>query len=216
MFIDAIVPAHNESTTIQRVVAVLRASERVRRVIVVDDGSLDPTTHRALSLGATVLRTPKNQGKGRAMLAGYRHSSSDYVGFFDADLLTLSPEHVNHLVETCETRALDMCCGLRDYGLWNPVQMFGPLITGERIISRRLLDAINEPCWSGYAIETVMNFVATRDGLTVGCVLLDGLKIRNKTSKQGFVAGMHGHWKMSREIKRAERVLKETNGQRCA
>lgn len=215
MYIDAIVPAHNESLTIQNVVAVLRGCDLVRRVIVVDDGSKDATCDRARELGATVLRAAKNQGKGAAMLAGYRYSDSEYVGFFDADLLTLRVDHVENLVRTRAQYSLDMCCGLRDYGLWNPVQLMGPLITGERVCSRRLLDAICEDCWSGYAIETAMNEAAVRTRSRVGCVLLDKLTMRNKTVKQGFVAGMAGHWKMAREIRKAERALKESNGQRC-
>ena len=216
MYIDAIVPAHNESLTIESVIATLRGSFFVRRVIVVDDGSKDVTACRARNMGATVLRTAKNQGKGSAMLAGYQFSDSEYVGFFDADLLTLRVDHVDQLVTTCEQRALDMCCGLRDYGIWNPVQLMGPLITGARVCSRKVLDAICADGWSGFAIETAMNDAARRMGARVGCVMLEGLKIRNKTDKQGFVSGMRSHWKMAREIGRAENALKRTNGRSCS
>ncbi len=85
MFIDAIVPAKDESPTIGNVITTLRMSPLVRRVIVVDDGSRDRTTGLAKLCGATVLRAEKNQGKGQAMLAGYRFSDAQYVGFFDAD-----------------------------------------------------------------------------------------------------------------------------------
>lgn len=207
--IDAIIPAHNESPTIGRVVCALQASRYVRRVIVVDDGSHDATTAIAKHAGATVLRAVKNKGKGQAMLAGLRYSDAEFVGFFDADLLTLRADHVNLLASTAEANELEMCCGLRDYGLWNPVQLMGPIITGERVCSRELLELIREQYWSGYAIETAMNDAARRSGKKVGCVLLDNLKIRNKTAKSGFFKGMWGHVKMAREIKKTERQLAE-------
>ncbi len=207
MRIDAIIPAHNESPTIGRVVAALQASRYVRRVIVVDDGSHDATTRIAKSAGATVLRAASNKGTGQAMLAGFRYSDAKFVGFFDADLLTLRADHVSTLVENAREHELEMCCGLRDYGLWNPVQLLGPIITGERVCSRELLTLVREPYWSGYAIETAMNDAARRSGKRVGCVMLDGLSIRNKTAKTGFFSGMRAHWKMAREIKRTERQL---------
>lgn len=216
MRIDAIIPAHNESPTIGRVVAALQASRSVRRVIVVDDGSHDSTTNIAKSAGATVLRASKNQGKGQAMLAGFRYSDAEYVGFFDADLLTLRADHVTKLVTTARDHSLEMCCGLRDYGLWNPMQLMGPIITGERVCSRRLLELICEDCWSGYAIETAMNDAARRAGKRVGCVLLDNLQIRNKTAKTGFFKGMLGHWKMAREINKTEARLEATHGRCCS
>lgn len=212
MRIDAIIPAHNESPTIGRVVAALQASRHVRRVIVVDDGSHDATTNIAKSAGATVLRAQKNQGKGQAMLAGFRYSDAEFVGFFDADLLTLRADHVSKLVLTTTEHGLEMCCGLRDYGLWNPVQLLGPIITGERVCSRALLSLVDERYWSGYAIETAMNFAARRAGKRVGCVLLDNLQIRNKTAKTGFFKGMMGHWKMAQEIRKTERELEASHG----
>lgn len=215
MLIDAIVPAHNESLTIESVIATLRGSKFVRRVIVVDDGSRDVTSCRARNMGATVLRTAKNQGKGAAMRAGFEFSDSPFVGFFDADLLTLRVDHVDKLITTCEAHRLDMACGLRDYGIWNPVQLLGPLITGERVCSRQLLSNICDNGWSGYVIETAMNDAARRMGGRVGCVMLEGLKIRNKTDKQGFISGMRSHWKMAREIGRAERALERSNGRSC-
>jgi hypothetical protein len=127
----------------------------------------------------------------------------------------LRVDHVDLLIQTAEARRLDMCCGLRDYGIWNPVQLMGPLITGERVVSRRLLENICDDGWSGYTIETAMNDAARRMGARVGCVMLDGLKIRNKTDKQGFIAGMRSHWKMAREIGRAEKALERSNGRRC-
>jgi len=66
--ITAVIPAYNEQDTIDQIVraAKLYAND----VIVVDDGSEDDTGELAVSAGATVIRIPKNVGKGHALGIG--------------------------------------------------------------------------------------------------------------------------------------------------
>jgi len=64
----AVIPAHDESDTIEDVVR--RAARHVDRVLVVDDGSRDDTGARAEAGGATVLRLDPNRGKGAALVHG--------------------------------------------------------------------------------------------------------------------------------------------------
>lgn len=217
MQLDAIVPAHNEAPTIAAVVQALRASPSVSRVLVVNDGSTDETSAVARLAGAEVLDLSPNQGKGRAMLAGLQQSTSAFVGFFDSDLIGLRPDHIETMAAASRL-GFDMVCGLRDYGIiGNPAQLLGPLITGERIITRALLQQIPTTCWSGYAIETAMNDAARRTGARTGCVLLSGLTIRNKVSKGGgFWKGMLGHVKMFSEISRTRQALEGTCGRACS
>jgi glycosyltransferase involved in cell wall biosynthesis len=67
----AIVPALNEAETVASVVSEIRSFDPDFEVVVVDDGSTDETTERALEAGAKVLRLPLNLGIGGAMQAGY-------------------------------------------------------------------------------------------------------------------------------------------------
>ncbi|WP_038051755.1 glycosyltransferase family 2 protein [Thioalkalivibrio sp. ALJ1] len=81
----ALIPAHNESVTIEAVVAGARA--HVDRVIVVDDGSDDDTAKRAEGQ-AEVLRQNTNGGKAAALWAGMQHAlatGADAVVTLDAD-----------------------------------------------------------------------------------------------------------------------------------
>ena len=60
----------------------------VRRVVVVDDGSTDRTSARALEAGAVVLRHVVNRGQGAALVTGIRHAlrrGARIVVTFDAD-----------------------------------------------------------------------------------------------------------------------------------
>ena len=70
MFIEAVVPAWNESRTVADAVRPLLASGAFSRVTVIDDGSTDNTADVARAAGAFVYTMPKNGGKGGAMRAG--------------------------------------------------------------------------------------------------------------------------------------------------
>lgn len=215
--IDAIVPIHNEAATVRNVVATLCASPCVRRVLVVDDGSHDGGSTLAQTSApgrVSVIRSPVNKGKGTAMLAGLLHiGPTPRVGFFDGDLRGLTVEHVERLVTT-SLRGFGMVCGLRDRGVWNPVQIQFPIITGERVLTWDLLTRVPMRAWQGYSIEVGMNHAAEQAGIPVALIWLDGLGIRDKTEKFGFFDGLKRHARMAREVARARRelALPEKNG----
>ena len=64
----AVIPAYNEQHTIGQIVRTAR--RYASRVIVVDDGSEDATSDKAIEAGANVIRIPKNSGKGHALSIG--------------------------------------------------------------------------------------------------------------------------------------------------
>lgn len=215
MQFDAIVPAYNESSTVADVVTMLSGSSYVSKILVADDGSSDGTSIYASVRGASVVKIYPNGGKGAAMRLALSLTSTEYVGFFDADLLGLCPAHIDRLVEIADA-GFDMVCGLRDYGVvGNLVQLNGPVITGERLCRRQMLERIPESCWSGYAIETAMNDVCRRHGYRTALTILPGLHIRNKIHKAGFIHGMLGHWRMTKEIYRTRKALEQSNGTCC-
>jgi glycosyltransferase involved in cell wall biosynthesis len=83
--VSIVVPAFNEAASIAEVVGVLRSAAPWREVLVVDDGSTDPTAERAAAVGATVIRHPYNKCNGAAVKSGIRHATGDYVLILDAD-----------------------------------------------------------------------------------------------------------------------------------
>lgn len=87
MTIVAVVPAHDRQDTIGATVAALREIRDVDEVVVVDDGSRDATAPAAQAAGATVLRLPRNLGKGGAATAGIRaRPDADVYLLVDADV----------------------------------------------------------------------------------------------------------------------------------
>ncbi len=83
--VSIVIPAFNESASIEEVVGVLRAAAAWREIIVVDDGSTDGTGDRAAAAGATVIRHPYNMGNGASVKNGIRRATGEYVLIVDAD-----------------------------------------------------------------------------------------------------------------------------------
>lgn len=87
MTTTAIVPAKDRADSIGATVAALRAVDGVDEVVVVDDGSRDATAELAEAAGATVVRLPRNRGKGGAVAAGRDAApGADVYLLVDADL----------------------------------------------------------------------------------------------------------------------------------
>jgi len=81
-----IIPAYNAEETIGKVVSEVR--RYIANVLVVDDGSVDDSSARAIAAGATVISLEKNAGKGAALAAGFEgvvKSSYNPVITIDAD-----------------------------------------------------------------------------------------------------------------------------------
>lgn len=213
----AVVPAHNEAPSVAGVVRALRDAGCFEDVVVVDDGSTDDTAARAEAAGAVAIRTPRNLGKGGAMLFAYESlpEGDDRVAFFDADLVGLRPQHVRRMIEASDL-GYDQVAGLQDRGdVINVLQLCGPLVTGQRVLRRWVLEALPQTCWNGYCIETAMNDVVEREQGTTMLVLLEGIDTRTKLDKSGVVDGLVGQWKMLRQIGRTHTALRRSGGMSC-
>jgi glycosyltransferase involved in cell wall biosynthesis len=64
MTVSVVIPAYNESDTVENVIKVVQSLDYVNELIVVDDGSSDKTAEIAEKAGAIVVRHTSNSGKG--------------------------------------------------------------------------------------------------------------------------------------------------------
>ncbi|MDP3981949.1 MAG: glycosyltransferase [bacterium] len=198
--IAAIVPAFNEEHTVHHVVSVLARHPRILEVIVVDDGSEDRTAQQARAAGARVLSLLKNQGKGEALSQGINLTKAPLLMFVDADLFTLSHDHVSAIISLLERRDADMAVGAVDRGiLLNAIARFsGAPISGFRILKRDIWDAANKEALQGYLVEGVLTVTARRMKKTVVAISLKNLRHISKPKKRGLVKGIAlwlGMWK---------------------
>src|SRR5215467_5163313 len=83
--VSVIVPAFNESASIEALVSGLRLTAPWHEILVVDDGSTDDTGARAAHAGARVIRHPYNKGNGAAVKSGIRQASGTFVLIIDGD-----------------------------------------------------------------------------------------------------------------------------------
>lgn len=115
-----IIPALDEEASIGNVLRALPV-DRVRRVIVADNGSRDRTAQVASALGAIVVSEPR-RGYGSACLAGLRCAAQDppeIVVFLDADFSD-HPEELPALVAPLLAGSADLVIGSRIRGCAEP------------------------------------------------------------------------------------------------
>jgi len=115
---DVIIPALDERESLPLVLAAL-PRERLREIVVVDNGSTDGTAEVARESGATVVDEPR-KGYGQACLTGMatlakRPIPPDVVVFLDADYSD-HPDELPHLVEPIAGGRADFVVGSRALG----------------------------------------------------------------------------------------------------
>lgn len=131
MRVDALLPALNEAESLPSVLAPLVGHARLRRVVVVDNGSTDATWSVIGAAGAERVWCGL-RGYGNACLAGLRHLAldpPDAVVFLDADGAD-DPADLAALLDPLAADAADLVVGSRvrgevEPGALTPVQRFG-------------------------------------------------------------------------------------------
>ena len=186
--ICVLIPAYNEEKTIAGVVE--RARKVARKVVVADDGSTDRTVEKAEEAGAEVIRHPVNQGKGVALLDGFKHIFSQgwpWLIVVDGDGQH-PPEEIPAFVKTAETTGASIVVGnrmkdiaampaIRFYTNWLTSSIISLLIRqkvpdsqcGFRLIKRDVFEAIDFRT-RNYDTESEMLIEAGRKGFTIASV----------------------------------------------
>ena len=142
-----ILPAWNESESIELVLKEIQQQLPGVDTLVVDDGSVDNTAQVAASAGATVLRLPYNLGVGGAMRLGYRYAYEqdyDIAIQVDADGQH-DPGYVPVLIQGLDSADLVIgarFAGVGDYRVRGPRRWAMGLLSGvlSRIAGTRLTD----------------------------------------------------------------------------
>jgi glycosyltransferase involved in cell wall biosynthesis len=117
--LSVVMPVFNERNTIEEIIPRVLAVRMRIQLIVVDDVSTDGTTEILERLqqlhGFTLLRQPKNGGKGSALRRGFAAVKGDMVIIQDADL-EYSPEEYPLLTNLITSGRADVVFGSRFLG----------------------------------------------------------------------------------------------------
>ena len=120
MKISVIIPVYNERSTINEIIARVRAVDLEKEIIVVDDGSTDGTSQQLAEIGSQfddvrILSHKKNTGKGSALRTGFAEATGEIIIVQDADLEYDPREYEALLVPILDGRA-DVVYGSRFLG----------------------------------------------------------------------------------------------------
>jgi len=195
MKVTAVVPVYNEEKTVKGVLDALLSSKRIGNIIVVDGGSTDKTLSilkKYKTKKIKIIKFKKPEGKGNAVKTATKKIKSGIILFFDADLIGLTKEHVDKLLEPVVNEGASMVIGLRDKGnvFANMLMPYFPLTGGERAILVNVFMEIRKcPLIEGWGLESVMNDYCKKKKLKVAKVKLDGMDhIGLQTKKYGILA----------------------------
>jgi glucosyl-3-phosphoglycerate synthase len=94
--VTVIIPALNEAKTIQEVIRIVKQSNCVREIIVIDDKSTDNTVAIAQQENVKVF-TSSVRGKGSSIREGILLAQHDIIAFVDADIVTYPSDVINRL-----------------------------------------------------------------------------------------------------------------------
>ncbi|HHT45736.1 MAG TPA: glycosyltransferase family 2 protein [Firmicutes bacterium] len=198
----AIIPAYNEEKTIGHVLAVLKVTPLINKIIVVSDGSTDNTVQVAKSYGVEVIELSENRGKGGAIKAGLDNNKADVVLFLDADLIGLTPKHVLDLLEPVVNDHADMTIGIFEKGriATDLAQKMAPYLSGQRALKFSLLEQISDLDVARFGVELALNRFMESSEVRVKEVLLYDMSHVMKEEKFGVWKGMAARMKMYWEI----------------
>ena len=203
MDVAAIVPAYNEEKTIGAVLGVLTKCRLINEVIVVSDGSTDDTVKIALQFdGVQVVELPENRGKGGAMKAGLEQTAAEIVLFLDADLIGLTEDHVNALLQpVLENQAL-MSLGVFEKGriATDLAQKVAPYLSGQRALQRDVLSDLSDLDLTRFGVEVALHRYMEENKIPVALVNLPDLSHLMKEEKLGLWKGLAARGKMYWEI----------------
>ncbi len=156
--VTIIIPAFNESNSIQDTVQAVKSLKSVGQIIVVNDCSTDLTGDLAEDAEAEVINLSRNVGKGGAINFGLKHAKGGIIGFIDGDLGKSAVEVEKLIIPVIENKA-DMTIGRfppavkkGGFGLVNNLarkgirwftglQVASPL-SGQRVMRREILEKV--------------------------------------------------------------------------
>ncbi len=165
--LSVIIPCYNEVSSIEAVVDRVQTMEVVNEILIVDDGSTDGTREVLQKIEAQnrdkvrVIYHPHNQGKGAAVITGFKAATSEILLIQDADF-EYDPREYPMLLKPIQEGIATVVYGSRFLGgprkamnFWNMVANKG-LTLATNILYNAILSDM-ETCYKVFRADVVKN-----------------------------------------------------------
>ncbi len=210
-----LIPAYNEEKSIFQIV---EQAGKFLPVIVIDDGSKDNTAQLAQEAGAAVYKQNPNQGKGAALIRGFKEALNlgyDFLITMDADGQH-DPDELPKFIDQYQQTQADLIIGYRDFSKmpfvrkmansfggaafsWAMGQKIIDNQSGYRLMRSRLLLVVLDSSEQGFEFEVEVIVRCIQAGF-----LLDWVPIRT------IYAGESSHIKPVKHFLNFMRVVFDT------
>src|SRR5678815_2501073 len=157
MNLSVVIPVYNEVENIGEILKRVQSTKLAKEIIVVDDGSKDGTRDILQKLDkkkkVRVILHERNQGKGAAVVTGWRAAQGDILLIQDADL-EYDPRDYAVLLQPIEEGKADVVYGSRFLGAPHRVTMFWHLMANRLLtfMTNILYNTILTDMETGYKV----------------------------------------------------------------
>lgn len=203
--VSVIIPAFNEEMRIVNTLLAVKHIPFVSKIYVVDDGSMDQTIERVLSIdGVLLIVNDENKGKGYALKKGVESAieQSDIIVFLDADLEESAKEAFK-LIEPIINNVADVTIakfppskkkggfglvkGLAKYVVYFYTGVkLSTVLSGQRAFKKSVLETI-ELDYEGYAVELGMTIDIIKKGFTIKEIEVEMFHNETERNIVGFI-----------------------------
>jgi glycosyltransferase involved in cell wall biosynthesis len=155
MNLSVIIPVYNEVKNINEILKRVQAQNLANEIVVVDDGSTDGTRALLRELDGKnkvrIILHERNQGKGAAVVTGFKAAKGDILLIQDADL-EYDPRDFPQILRPIEEGIADVVYGSRFLGGARRVAMFWHMLANKLLtaMTNILYDTILTDMETGY------------------------------------------------------------------
>jgi glycosyltransferase involved in cell wall biosynthesis len=202
MKIACIIPIYNEEKRLENLLKIVSESKLFESIICIDDCSTDNSVKIVEKKfpNLKLIKHKKNMGKTEAIRSGLKKTNAKYVLLCDADLKGLTINDLKKAIKKTKKEKPAMVILRREKApLINRLMKASLLITGERIINKKILEKIIGKHTQGFQLELVINKYILDNKLRYTSSPTNA-RSHHSFKKFGIVGGIRKEKKMLKEI----------------